>query len=345
MSENIRKTIVKAKMSEYIRKPIVKILMLKGQEGKSIKEIKKTSTSGLVDTYTITMTDGTTSTFTVTNRNGNGISSISKTGTSGLVDTYTITLTDGTKPTFTVTNGAKGDIGEKGDTGPQGPQGVKGQDGKSIKEIKKASTSGLTDTYEISLTDGTKSTFNVSNGKGIKSIAKTSTSGLTDTYTITYNDGTTSTFTVRNGEKGDTGSTENLLDKTYPVGSIYMSVNSTSPASLFGGTWEQIKDRFLLAAGSSYSAGSTGGEATHTLTTAEMPAHHHDEDEWLVHSYNGYTGTGVRTTSITDEYNIFGTIHNGKTAENPSCTSTTGGGAEHNNMPPYVAVYMWKRTA
>ena len=54
-------------MSEYFRKPIVKTLMLKGQEGQSIKEIKKTGTSGLKDTYTITLTDGTTSTFTVTN--------------------------------------------------------------------------------------------------------------------------------------------------------------------------------------------------------------------------------------------------------------------------------------
>lgn len=142
-----------------------------------------------------------------------------------------------------------------------------------------------------------------------------------------------------------TASKTETINAVYPIGSIYMSVNSTSPASLFGGTWEQIKDRFLLAAGSSYSAGSTGGEATHTLTTTEMPAHHHDEDEWLVHSYNRYTGQGVRTTSITNEYNVFGTIHSGKTAENQSCTSTTGGGAEHNNMPPYVAVYMWKRMA
>lgn len=140
---------------------------------------------------------------------GKGISSISKTGTSGLVDTYTITLTDGTKSTFTVTNGAKGDKGDtgpqgqqgvKGDTGPQGPQGVKGQDGQSINEIKKTSTSGLIDTYEISLTDGTKKSFTVTNGKGIKSITKTSTSGLVDTYTITYNDDTTSTFTVKNGD-------------------------------------------------------------------------------------------------------------------------------------------------
>ena len=90
-------------MSEYFIKPIVKVLMLKGQEGQSIKSITKTSTSGLADTYTITLTDGATSTFSVTN--GKGISSISKTGTSGLVDTYTIEYNDGTTSTFTVTNG------------------------------------------------------------------------------------------------------------------------------------------------------------------------------------------------------------------------------------------------
>ncbi len=107
-------------MSEYFRKPIVKTLMLKGQEGQSIKEIKKTSTSGLADTYTITLTDGATSTFSVTN--GKGISSISKKGTIGLEDTYTIKFNDGTTSTFTVTNGAKGD---KGDGIPSG--GIAGQ--------------------------------------------------------------------------------------------------------------------------------------------------------------------------------------------------------------------------
>lgn len=107
-------------MGEYITKPVCKIIMLKGQEGQSIKKIIKTSTSGLVDTYTITLTDGTTSTFTVTN--GKGISSIEKTSTSGLADTYTIRFNDGTMSTFTVTNGAKGD---KGDGIPSG--GIAGQ--------------------------------------------------------------------------------------------------------------------------------------------------------------------------------------------------------------------------
>nr|UWI11295.1 MAG: hypothetical protein [Bacteriophage sp.] len=130
-------------MGEYITKPVCKIIMLKGQEGQSIKKIIKTSTSGLVDTYTITLTDGTTSTFTVTN--GKAISGISKTGTSGLVDTYTIRFNDGTTSTFSVTNG------------------------KAISGISKTGTSGLVDTYTIRFNDGTTSTFTVANGaKGDK---------------------------------------------------------------------------------------------------------------------------------------------------------------------------------
>lgn len=126
-------------MSEFFRKPIVKTLMLKGQEGQSIKGIEKTSTNGFVDTYTITLTDGTTSTFTVTN--GREVSSIKKTGTSGLVDTYTIKFNDGTTSTFTITNG------------------------KAVSSIKKTKTSGLVDTYTIKFNDGTESTFTVTNGK------------------------------------------------------------------------------------------------------------------------------------------------------------------------------------
>ena len=121
-------------MSEFFRKPIVKTLMLKGQEGQSIKGITKTGTDGLVDTYTITLTDGTTSTFTVTN--GKEISSIDKTGTSGLVDTYTITFNDGTTSTFTVTNGAKGEKGDKGDKGDKGEAYIITEADK--KEIKEA---------------------------------------------------------------------------------------------------------------------------------------------------------------------------------------------------------------
>lgn len=75
-----------------------------------IKSIAKTGTSGLVDTYTITLADTTTMTFTVTN--GNGLTAFEKTGTVGLVDTYRFTRTDGTYFTFAVSNGAKGDTGD-----------------------------------------------------------------------------------------------------------------------------------------------------------------------------------------------------------------------------------------
>ena len=66
---------------------------------------------------------------------------------------------------------------------------------------------------------------------------------------------------------------ENFLNLVYPVGSIYWSSNNTNPANLFGGTWTQIKDRFILAAGDSYSNGATGGAATVTLTVNNMPSH------------------------------------------------------------------------
>ena len=71
------------------------------------------------------------------------------------------------------------------------------------------------------------------------------------------------------------GGSGSIADVLYPVGSIYLSTSSTSPQTLFGGTWQRIQDRFLLCAGSTYAAGKTGGEAEHTLTVNEMPSHTH----------------------------------------------------------------------
>ena len=121
----------------------------------------------------------------------------------------------------------------------------------------------------------------------------------------------------------------------YPVGAIYMSTSSTSPASLFGGTWEQIQNRFLLAAGSSYTAGDTGGEATHTLTANEIPAHSHA-------IYSGY-GDIVSNVSDAYRYQKWGSSDRGWKTGNLG-TNSIGGGAAHNNMPPYLAVYVWTRT-
>lgn len=135
-----------------------------------------------------------------------------------------------------------------------------------------------------------------------------------------------------------------LLNKTYPVGAIYISTSQTSPASLLGGSWEQIKDKFLLSSGDSYLAGTTGGEASHTLTIDEMPAHRHS-----LYSSKGYSSDSVGIGNINGKF--IGCTFNGtgqyydttKTGE--TCLSNAGGGQAHNNMPPYLVVYMWKRTA
>lgn len=124
-----------------------------------------------------------------------------------------------------------------------------------------------------------------------------------------------------------------LLDAVWPVGSIYLSASEISPETLFGGTWEQVKDRFLLAAGDTYSLGSTGGQAEHTLTVQELPSHGH-----------GYTYTGQSSTTGTGAIRLVnpgGTV-NAYTGEKDG---RTGGGQPHSNMPPYLAVNIWRRTA
>ena len=121
-----------------------------------------------------------------------------------------------------------------------------------------------------------------------------------------------------------------LLNLIYPVGSIYMSTNNVSPQVFFGGTWVQITDRFLIGAGNTYSAGSTGGSATHTLTTNELPSHSHV--------------VGTESGTITKDTAYIAGATGGAGARGTGETDKTGGGAAHNNMPPYLAVYMWKRT-
>ena len=138
---------------------------------------------------------------------------------------------------------------------------------------------------------------------------------------------------------------KSVIDMVYPVGAIYMSVNSTNPGNLFGGKWEQIKDRFLLAAGDTYTAGSTGGEATHTLTINEMPVHDH-----IQMAQTNNLGLSTIVQKGTDGQGLSrGPSHVFQTDwiidALPLKTLETGSGKPHNNMPPYMAIYMWKRTA
>jgi hypothetical protein len=125
------------------------------------------------------------------------------------------------------------------------------------------------------------------------------------------------------------------LLKAYPVGAIYISTANTSPASLFGGTWTQLKDRFLLGAGNTYSAGATGGAATVTLTVDQMPKHTHD----LSMASKQNTGSDYSTSYL----GLGESGNTNYTNDNP--VKSAGGGKSHNNMPPYLVVYMWKRTA
>lgn len=135
----------------------------------------------------------------------------------------------------------------------------------------------------------------------------------------------------------------------YPVGAIYLSVTDADPATLFGGTWERISQgRFLIGAGANvanttnywgeypagkenFPAGEMGGEVEHTLTVDEIPAHTHSERlEWSNTKGWGLTGTGEGANAVVDQGGV---------------TGSTGGGKPHNNLPPYLVVFMWKRVS
>ena len=166
----------------------------------------------------------------------------------------------------------------------------------------------------------------------------------------------------------------------YPVGAYYMSSDSTSPAVLFGGTWTQIQNRFIYAAGSGYSVNSTGGSATKTLVTDNIPSHIHSCGSAGSHTHTrgtmNITGT-FRSTDMGGRESATGAFTDaissnptkpgsgsagwdttvtldasrnwsGATSSNGSHSHTigsTGKGTAFNVMPPYIVAYVWRRTA
>ena len=133
-----------------------------------------------------------------------------------------------------------------------------------------------------------------------------------------------------------------LLNIVYPVGSIYMSVNATSPETFIGGTWVRITDCFLLASGNTYAPGATGGEAQVTLSIDTMPSHNHN----LVKE----DGTVTSVIAWPENANAAEHINNTWGASawpkvRAAGIGWTGGSQPHNNMPPYLAVYVWQRTS
>lgn len=159
-----------------------------------------------------------------------------------------------------------------------------------------------------------------------------------------------------------------ILLAAHPVGSYYWSSEASDPATLFGGTWERVKDRFLYAVGDGSAAGDTGGEATHTLSYSEMPYHsHHVRIYTNVADMSKGSGNAAVPkkdwsgweTDITERgvlagtylwqdgtFRSFGTLNNQTGAGDPmGFTEDAGSGAAHNNLPPYVRAYCWRRTA
>lgn len=137
---------------------------------------------------------------------------------------------------------------------------------------------------------------------------------------------------------------ESLLDLVYPVGSIYLAYNHTSPASLFGGTWTRIENRFLLAANSSGKIGSTGGESNHILTVNEIPLHKHDVNVYYDYPASTTVPATYGMISLAN-LNWSASERSGKHYAGYGFTSTEGGGKSHNNLPPYIQVSVWRRTA
>lgn len=135
---------------------------------------------------------------------------------------------------------------------------------------------------------------------------------------------------------------QHALSVLYPVGSVYLSASDASPAAFMGGTWEQIKDVFLESSIAA-NAGTSDpkGEAEHALTVNEMPSHKHNRSYQRASSSYGYNGS---------EYSSGTASNQCSNVDYPSfsaniTTSNTGGNQAHNNMPPYLAISMWKRVA
>lgn len=145
--------------------------------------------------------------------------------------------------------------------------------------------------------------------------------------------------------KGVTAEVEinELLEKVYPIGSIYMSIENNSPASWLGGTWKLIKDRFLIGAGGSYSKGATGGSTTHShgLNSGFAKINYgwiDNANKLVLQPKQATWSGGLKTRDGMNGYDF------------PSFTESTatelGGSTDSaSNIPPYLAVYMWERTA
>lgn len=161
-----------------------------------------------------------------------------------------------------------------------------------------------------------------------------------------------------------TKTVEEYWKVVYPIGSVYISLNDTSPATLFGGTWTQITDTFLLSSGTN-AVGATGGEKEVTLTLDQTPTHAHTRGTMeITGGFRSYSEYNLNNASyqnyclgaFTSEES-YGTNTNVSSGSSDCIrqhtftasrswtgeTSSVGENQPHNNMPPYLVVNMWKR--
>ena len=173
----------------------------------------------------------------------------------------------------------------------------------------------------------------------VSSLSAVATSGAYSDLTGTPNFATvaTSGSYADLSNKPSIPTNTSIIDLIYPVGSYYWNSNSTSPATLFGvGTWTQITNQFIFAAGGDYASGDTGGEVDHLLTIQEMPSH--DHRCIMDQSFYAYGGPMESNEGPASGHGYAYPFYY-------SFTGTKGGSRSHNNMPPYIVAYCWRRDA
>ena len=128
----------------------------------------------------------------------------------------------------------------------------------------------------------------------------------------------------------------------FPIGSIYINVNTTNPGTIFGGTWEQIKDKFLLCSGSTYGNGTTGGSSSHTHDTSKLYAAISMNENGLFYHYPSGVSYNPNWKMIPSSLSSWAAVSD--TAKSDP-TSLTGSLGSTSSLPPYIAVTVWKRIA
>ena len=240
---------------------------------------------------------------------------------------------------------------------------LKGEAGNSIASIDKTGSDEEKDTYTITLTDGSTTSFEVEKGKDLNVLNLAHEESVTASRAydvgdhLIYND--LYYYVITAIAQGDTleegvnierkrvgeeieeinNNLSQLMSLIYPVGAIYMSVNNTNPSSLFGGTWVpwgsgQVPVGIDTSDTDFDTVEKTGGSKTHTLTVEEMPSHKHKYTEY--HLASGVVSSGgysvsTESTRSDGDFDYY--------------TTEVGGDQPHSILQPYITCYMWKRVS